>query len=290
MRRLLRTILREPLVHFLALGALIFAANWALHPAAAPDDHRIVVSGPDIARIRALYAQQWGAPPDPADMPNLIDNYIRSEVLFREGSALGLGADDSVMRNRVVQKMEFLLQDASSIPQPGDAEIAAWFQAHADAYRTPEQVAFTQLYFSSSLRGGRAEADAGAALAQLRSTGAPDRGDPFMLAADPAPRSQGDVARDFGPDFAAALFALPTGAWQGPLRSPFGFHLVRVTERMPPRLPALAEIRNRVHDDLMAERLRLAADAAYARVRARYQVEVTPTSDSPAKAAAMASP
>jgi len=274
MRPLLRTILREPLVHFLVLGGLIFAANWVLHPPAATDDRRIVVTQTDVARIRALYAQQWGAPPDPADMPNLIDNYVRSEVLFREGSSLGLGADDSVMRNRIVQKMEFLLQDASGVSQPSDAEIAAWFQAHDSAYRLPEQVTFTQIYFSPSLRGVRAEADARTALDGLRAKTASDPGDPFMLAADPAPRSKDELAKSFGAGFADAVFSLPVGVWQGPVRSAFGLHLVRVEERTPARLPPLSEIRNRVHDDMMAERLRLAGEAAYHRIAARYRIDI----------------
>jgi hypothetical protein len=275
--KLLRIIVREPLLHFLLLGALIFAANAILHPAAQSDSHRIEIGKADVERIRALYAQQWGAPPDPADMPNLINNYIRSEILFREGESLGLGADDSVLRNRIMQKMEFLLQDTSSVEQPTEAEMRHYLETHAQAYAAPEQVAFTQIYFSPSLRGDRAEPDAHAMLASLGAAGgAAPHGDPSMLPTDSGPRSRAEIEEDYGPEFAASVFALPVGAWQGPIRSALGLHLVRVESHSAARLPPLAQIRNRVHDDIVAERMRAAADAAYAAIRARYQIVVAP--------------
>jgi hypothetical protein len=263
-------------MHFLALGALIFAANAILHPPATDDPHRITIGRADIARIRALYTQQWGAPPADNDLPNLVENYVRAEVLAREGAALGLASDDAVVRNRLIQKMEFLLQDTSAIAQPTEAELAAYLAAHSAAYRTPERIVFRQIYFSPSLRGDHADGDARAELASLTKASSDRAGDPFMLAADPEPRSRADVAKDFGADFAAALFALPVGTWQGPVRSAFGVHLVLVEQHFSSSLPPLGEISTRVHDDLMAERFQFTSDAAYARLRARYTVVVAP--------------
>jgi hypothetical protein len=276
MRRWAGRLLGEPLVHFIALGALIFAANAILHPPATEDSHKIPIGKADIERIRALYAQQWGAPPTDLELPNLVENYVRAEVLAREGAALGLAADDSVVRNRLIQKMEFLLQDTSAIAQPTEAELAAYLAAHSAAYRTPERIVFRQVYFSPSLRGDRADGDALAELASLTRTGPDPAGDPFMLAADPEPKSQADLTKDFGAGFAAALFALPVGTWHGPVRSAFGVHLVLVEQRLPSSLPLLNEIRTRVHDDLMAERFQAASDAAYTRLRSRYTVVAAP--------------
>src|ERR1700760_2688847 len=181
-------LLREPLLHFLALGALIFTVNALLHPARSDDPHRIEIGKADIERVRALYTQQWGASPAEADMPRLVEDYVRSEILAREGLGLGLSVDDPVVRNRLVQKMEFLLQDTSAVAQPSDAEMAAWLASHADRYQTPERLVFRQIYFSPSLRGDRAEGDARAMLASLGTAKADPAGDPFMLAADPEPR------------------------------------------------------------------------------------------------------
>jgi peptidyl-prolyl cis-trans isomerase C len=284
-----RRILREPLVHFLGLGALIFIANGLLHPAMRNDDRRIEVTRADMDRIRAVYAQQWGGAAGNADMPNLLDNFIRSEILFREGAALGLGTDDSVLRNRIVQKMEFLLQDASAIAQPTEAEMADYLASHAAAYRTPERIAFAHVFFSASLRAAHAEADARAALDKILAGKAEAEGigDPFMLTADSAPQSHDAIATDYGPAFADAVFALPAGtpangaAWQGPIRSAFGFHLVRIVSRQPSRLPELPEIRATIHDAMMGERFQAAFDAAYAKVRAKYQVVVEPDALNP---------
>jgi peptidyl-prolyl cis-trans isomerase C len=280
-----RRIVREPLVHFLGLGALIFIANGMLHPAARNDDRRIEVTRADMDRIRAVYAQQWGGSAGKADMPNLLDNFIRSEILFREGAALGLGTDDSVLRNRIVQKMEFLLQDASAIAQPTNVEMADYLASHAAAYRIPEQITFSHIFFSASLRAAHAEADARAALDTILAgkADAEGIGDPFMLTADSASRSHDAIATDYGAAFADAVFALPPGSaiWQGPIGSAFGFHLVRVTGRQPSRLPDLSEIRAPIHDALMGERFQAAFDAAYAKVRAKYQVVVDPDALNP---------
>ncbi|HEX4506663.1 MAG TPA: peptidylprolyl isomerase [Alphaproteobacteria bacterium] len=271
-------LFREPLLQFLALGALIFAANAALHPAPGDDPHRIAIGRADIERVRALYTQQWGVPPADADLPKLVEDYVRSEILAREGQGLGLAADDPVVRNRLLQKMEFLLQDTSAIAQPSDSEMEAWLAAHADRYRLPERLVFRQVYFSQALRGDRAEGDARAMLASLApgKAAADPAGDPFMLAADPEPRSAADIAKDFGPAFTAALFALPAGSWQGPVRSALGIHLVRIDQRLAARLPPLGDISGRVHDDMMAERFQASSDAAYARIRAKYRVTVAP--------------
>ena len=274
-----RRIIREPLVHFLGLGAVIFIANGVLHPAAPNDDKRIEVTRADVDRIRALYAQQWGGEAGTGDMPNLLDNFVRSEILFREGAALGLGTDDSVLRNRIVQKMEFLLQDASAIQQPTDAAMAAYLTAHEAAWRVPEQLSFTHIFFSKSLRGDKAEADARAALEKMKSGAAnASGGDPFMLTAESQPQSHDAIATNYGRAFADSLFALPpsSAGWQGPISSAFGFHLVQVTRRQPSHLPDLSEIRGPIHDAMMGERFQAAFEAAYAKVRVKYRVVVDP--------------
>jgi peptidyl-prolyl cis-trans isomerase C len=190
-----------------------------------------------------------------------------------------------VLRNRIVQKMEFLLQDASAIAQPTEAEMAEYLASHAAAYRIPERITFAHVFFSAGLRADHAEADARAALDQIvgGKADAAGAGDPFMLTGDVAPQSRDAVATDYGPAFADALFALPSGSapWQGPIRSAFGFHLVRVTGRQPSRLPELSEIRAAIHDAMMGERFQAAFDAAYAKVRAKYQVVVDPDALNP---------
>jgi hypothetical protein len=290
-RRFLRILGREPLVHFLALGGVIFAANAILHPSVRTDDHRIEITRADVARIRSLYAQQWGAEPRDAETGRLVEDYVRAEILFREGTALGLDAEDSVLRNRVIQKMEFLILDPAAGSEPSEPEIAAYFAAHRDAYRIPEAVAFRQIYFSRSSRGDRVDADAQAMLIRLRTGSATDadRGDPSMLPDAPEPRSRAEIEKDFGPEFSSAVFALPIGGWEGPVQSTIGLHLVQVTEHVPARMPALAELRQRVRGDMMEERQQKAAEAGFDQIRSRYRIVIDPDALRPAPGSVAAS-
>jgi len=275
-------VLQEPLVHFLALGAVIFVVNAVRHPARRLDEHRIEITKADVARIRALYTQQWGAQPGEDETPRLVDDYLRSEILFREGMALGLDVDDSVLRNRIIQKMEFLIEAPSAAAEPTDAEVATYYREHPGRYRLPTELAFEQIYFSPSLRGPHAKRDARAVLHGLkkavprRSAAPSNRGDPSMFPRDTPLETRDDVERDFGSEFATAVFALPAGAWEGPLESAIGWHLVRVLERVPAHLSPLSEIHDRVRMDLTAARQRRTSEAAYARIRARYQIVMDP--------------
>lgn len=263
-----RHIGREPLLHFAILGGLIFAADAVLAPA-RDETHRIALTQVDLDRIAAQYERQWGRAPSSAERATLARDYVRSEILFREGMAVGLARDDTVLRNRVIQKMELLLQAEGTIEQPSEAELAAYYAAHAEAYRQPDRIAFAQHYFSPALRGDRAESDAAAVLAK---PGEPVGGDPFMLESPTAPVDRERIAADYGTEFADALFQGPQGRWFGPVRSSFGYHLVKIDRREAASVPPLAEIRVRVHDDLVAERLRSALDRGYEQIRSRYQV------------------
>lgn len=281
----LRRLAREPLVHFLALGGLIFALDAILNPPARTDDRRIEITRADVARIRALYGQQWGAEPRDDETGRLVEDYVRAEILFREGRALGLDADDSVLRNRLIQKMEFLIQDPAAGGAPSEAEIADYFAAHRDAYRIPEAVAFRQIYFSRSLRGDAADRDARETLTRLRAgrdLSDADRGDPSMLPDASEPRSRAELEKDFGAEFANAVFALPVGGWDGPVASAAGLHLVQVTEHPPTRDPTLAELHDKVRADIVADRQQKAAEAGFERIRARYKITIDPDALQPA--------
>ena len=278
-KQALHTALREPLVHFLLLGALIFGVDALTGESAEHTETRLDITAADLERIRALHALQWGAPPADSALPALLDDYIRQEILFREGVSLGFDQGDPVVRNRVVQKMEFLLQAPELLTEPAEDQLAAYFAAHKDRYRAPPQVSFTHIYFSPSQRGSRAETDAKATLAKLASThetAISERGDPFIIPIDPSPRTQEEIERDFGADFAAALAEAPEGAWSGPLRSALGLHLVRVLAHVPAREPELADVRDQVRADHLAQQQRDAADAGFARIKARYQVNIAP--------------
>jgi peptidyl-prolyl cis-trans isomerase C len=274
LRPRLQGLLHDPFLHFLLLGALIFAGARAFQPALA--EQRITVR-PD--RLAETFARQYGRYPGETELSELIDRYLREEIYFREGLALGLQQDDEIVRRRVVQKYEFLQQDTTLIPEPAAAALRAYFDAHRSAYATEERVSFTHVYFRSD---GNDEASslARAELARLqlsaaRAERAPQVGDAFPELYDYSDLSAAGLSRLFGryPIVTATLQA-PIGEWSGPHRSGYGWHLVLVTHRSPAKTPAFDEVRDAVRDDFVAaERERRAAEALE-KLRRKYVIEV----------------
>ena len=159
---LIKRWLREPLLHVLLIGATLFVVYYALNPSAGrhQDPNRIVITADDLAQIRLTWMAQWRRPPTPEEMRNLLDGKIREEVLFREAMALGLDKDDTIVKRRLAQKMQFVMEDASALRVPADEELRRWFAQNAQLFATPSLVTFRHLYFSPDLRGARARDDA----------------------------------------------------------------------------------------------------------------------------------
>lgn len=281
-----RRLLREPLVHFLAAGLVLFGLSALLGESfgAGDDRRRIEVSAGRIRQLRDTWTRQRGVPPTRAQLDGLIEDFIREEVLYREAIASGLDQGDAIVRRRLAQKVEFLAQSVASTVEPTDAELQAFFEANSERYVVPEQVGFEHVYFSRERRGPGAEEAARGALALLTAGGpaaaeAAALGDRFMLQRAYPPQTRDQIRDLFGPRFAARVFELPPDVWTGPVESSYGAHLVRVRRRVPSRLPALAEVRGAVTRDLDEQRLRSAADEYYARLRARFEIEIALDTD-----------
>jgi hypothetical protein len=271
-------VLREPLLHFLVLGALIFGA-FALRAdrQGAPAD-RIVVGPGEIEHLASGFARTWQRPPTPAELDGLIDDYVRDEVYYREGVALGLERDDTVVRRRLRQKMEFLVEDATEGPPPSDDVLQTFLAAHPERYRREPELSFRQVFVNPDRRGDRARDDAEALLARLAAAGpAVDTaalGDPIMLPADLDQVGPSEVARVFGDAFADRVAALELSRWSGPVESGYGLHLVFVRSRSEGRLPPLADVRNAVARDVTAAERKRMVEAAYRQLRTRYEVVI----------------
>lgn len=278
-RSLLRRWLREPLLHVLLIGLTLFAVYRALHPDAGDlqDANRIVITADNVAQIQVAWMAQWHRPPTPEEMHNLLDGKIREEVLSREALALGLDKDDAIIRRRLAQKMEFVMEDASSLREPGADELRRWFAQNAGRFATPSLVTFRHLYFSPDRRGARARDDAADALRKL--AGKPEEtpeldglSDRFMFQDFYAERSPDQVANIFGTSFAQALPELEPGKWQGPVESGLGWHLVWVEAKIPGQVPAFEEIEARVKSEWMDAQRAEGKRKIFDHMRARYQI------------------
>jgi hypothetical protein len=198
MTDLLRRLVREPLLHFLVLGGVLFALLGRGDPAVEGSD--IVVSKDDIARIAAGFASTWRRPPSADELNAVVADDIREQVLYRAGLALGLDKEDTIVRRRIRQKMEFFLEGTVEAPKENDLET--FLAANPDKFRTEPQVAFRQVFVSAKREGAQAEAEA--LLPQLVSAGSGPSsfGDATLLpaAVDLAPLSA--IAAQFGVGFA----------------------------------------------------------------------------------------
>jgi peptidyl-prolyl cis-trans isomerase C len=269
-------LLKEPLLHFLLLGAALFALNtWRARErpadAAAP---RIEVTAAVIEQLRAASERQFGKEPNAEELRGLVMAHIREEVFYREALALGLDRDDTIVRQRLAQKMEFLTGDMAGT-EPADAVVREFFEKNAARYARSGRVSFRHVYFSKEKRGAGAEAAATEALAEL-AKGASDEslGDPFLHGFEFAEREQDDVIAAFGREFAEKLATQPTGEWSGPVLSSYGLHLVRVEARTAPRAVKFDEVRETVLRDFQDERRRTANSEIFQKLRQRYQVTV----------------
>jgi parvulin-like peptidyl-prolyl isomerase len=215
-------------------------------------------------------------PPTAEELSNLIEEHIRDEVLYREALALGLDRDDSVIRNRLRQKYEFLTQDLAIDPEPDDEMIAAYYDANSERYQIAPRFSFNQVFFNLDRRGAAGERQARLALAGLRdgSTDAAALGDGQMLADIYRDTTLREIEAQFGRDFAAALSELDPGVWSGPIASGYGLHLVRLDARSTDEVRPLAEVEERVRSDWAHEQREAANEAIFQQLRTRYQVVV----------------
>lgn len=264
-------LLREPLLHFFLLGALLFVLYGWLDRDGFDGPNEIVVSRADVENLAAQFRRVWGREPSPQELAGLIDNRVREEILYREGLAMGLDRDDPVVRRRVQQKLEFVVDSAT--PQvPTEDELQAWLEAHPDDYRIEARYALEQVYFDPAKHGNRLEATLASAKNALES-GRRVQGDSVMLPAE-LQAGESEVIRSFGPEFEGSLRGLDVGRWQGPIRSGYGVHLVRLSDHVPSRPAQLGDARAQIERDLLDDRARSALQAFYERLREAYTVRI----------------
>jgi peptidyl-prolyl cis-trans isomerase C len=284
-----RRWLREPLLHFLVLGAALFATQAYLQPAGdgAESSKQIALTLDDLRQLDMYFESQWRRPPTPEEFGRLVENKIREEVLYREALAMGLDKDDTIVKRRMAQKMQFLAEDVAGAHEPTTEELKTWYAKNSEKFALPTRATFRHLYFSFDRRGRRARDDAAAALEKLAgkpedSKLASSLADPFMFQDYYGDRASGELAKEFGPTFAQGLFQLKPGSWQGPIESGYGWHLVWIESITPGRIPDFEEVEPDVKTAWLGDQKEQAWRKAYAAMRAKYTVllPVPPDKDS----------
>ena len=275
-------IFREPLIHFLVIGAGLFLLfGWRGGPSSlpagqtGPPSAKIIVTQDDIDQTIATFTKTWQRPPTEGEVKGLVEDLVRNEIYYREALAIGLDRDDGVIRRRMRQKMEFILEDITAQVEPTDEDLRAFMKKQPDSFLVDPQIAFRHVYINAAKRGKNAGTDALEILSKLNAGADPDAvGDPLLLDTEIRLSPLWDIRKQFGEEFSRNLLELKSGKWEGPVRSGFGLHLVLVTKRVGGRLAELKEARETVRRDWMAERQKELKNAAYAKLRERYVVTV----------------
>jgi hypothetical protein len=274
-------LLREPLLHFLLIGAALFAVYhlWPRDTRAGDVSNRIVLTPDDLRQLSVTWLAQGRPPPTAEQMQNLVEARVQEEILYREALAMGLDKNDTIVKRRLAQKMEFLFEDVAALRDPTRDELTDFFAKHAERFALPARVTFQHLYFSPDRRGANARRDAESALAKLggkgaESPGARALGDPFMFESYYGDRSFDQLAKDFGPGFARALLGTAVGSWQGPIESGYGWHLVFVDSITPSHAPDFEAVELDVKNEWIEAQRADVRKRAYAAMRAHYEIEL----------------
>jgi hypothetical protein len=266
---------RDPLIHFLLIGAVLFAFLYWRSEVGRDDPQRIVISAERILGLRDSAALVQGRAPTRAELEQLVEPVILEEIYYREALALGLEVDDDEVRRRLVEKMQYVTLDLADPEPASERELEEFFASAPGRFLIPALVTFEQVFFSPNLRSESLAGDVAAGLEALRNGTAPaDVGDrtPLQERFVDAARERVDVL--FGQALTDAVFSMAPGGWSGPFESDFGLHLVRVLARSEPRQPTFAEAREHVQQVFAAESRNAANAAAFERMRARYDIVV----------------
>jgi len=273
-------LLREPLLHFMFIGAAIYLLYGVFaEPVPEETDKTIVVSAGEIEWMQTSWQKRWNRPPTEAEFDGLIQQYIKETVLYREALTMGLNKHDGVIRRRLAQKLEFLAKDLVALTPPNEEELQAYFTEHQDRYQAPTRYTFTQVFADPDKRGDAALDDAEKIKATLIAKGdviedAGALGDDFMLQNYYPEKDPIEIQKYFGSGFVESLVELSPGQWHGPVLSGYGVHLVYVSNVTEPPPPVFADVSERVTQDWKAERGEELNEKFYANLRDSYTIVI----------------
>jgi len=272
----MKNLLREPFVHFVILGGLLFAGHSVWQKHVTKSDRTILISPAEMERQAQIFASENKRQPSDADLEGLLFAHIEEQALMREAKHLGLDEDDTIIRRRLAQKMRFMIDDIGDVELPARGDLKTWYDANPDQFMRPETRSFEHIYLSPKGRSDTVVLEAEALLgsSKIRDDWQSES-DPFMTGLRFSTLAQPAVQRDFGTAFAHKLFALPnTDDWQGPLNSAFGVHLVRLTDVTPAYLPEFSEIQVEVEAIWLEDAKRSQNSEALKKLIEKYRVEV----------------
>lgn len=278
----MKRFLREPLLHFVVLGVALFVAYGAINGSRSGKEEIVVTAG-QVEHLATGFTRSWRRPPSADELGDLVRNYVREEVYYRQAKEMGLDRDDPIIRRRLQQKLEFVSEDVAAQAEPSESDLSALLRSQPEKFRVGRSHTFTHVYLNPDRHVGNLAADADRLLLELKKGGATADtlalGDRFLLEAKFEALPDSEVAKLFGTAFSNRLAEMPVGKWRGPLQSGYGLHLVFVQQRTDGRVPALGEVREAVIKEWKETQRKKANEDVYKILLSRYSItiEASPT-------------
>ncbi len=274
----MKSVIREPLVHFLLIGAVLFGIFELSGKQETAEVEQITITSGQLEYLKASFQRKRQRPPTPAELQLLVESQIREEIFYREALALNMDKNDVVIRRRLNQKFERFNSELSSIATPSEEQLKQFLATNAEKFVKESGAAFEQIFVDREKFGAGAETEARHRLQQLQ------LGDRTLADSGTLPRvfrlaPESEIARVFGDSFSTAILKLPADEWSGPITSAYGLHLVRVTDHVEERLPRLDEIRKKVEWEWAAAKQAEFKSELYQQLRAKYTVVVEPLAE-----------
>ena len=273
----LSTLLREPLFHFLLIGAVIFLLFSQINTTEDENDKQIIITKEKIENLENAWIKAKGRQPSAEEMKQQLEYDIREQVLYREAMAMGLDKDDMIIRRRLSQKMKYLFDDLSVVDKPSDAALKKFVSEHPSKFTKPATISFSQVYLDPKEHGDRLEVDAKDLLMELNATTIKETigfGDRSLLPYEFSNERESDIRGMFGEAFVKQVFKAKTDSWQGPFSSAYGLHLIYIKTRSNAYLPPLSAMRDRVERVWISTKQREANEIFYQSLLERYEIIV----------------
>jgi len=275
-----KALLREPIVLFIFIGFVFYLLQALIFNTDPSDRKQIIVTSDQLKQLESGFFNTWMRSPTQNELEGLIADQIRNEVFYREALAMGLEENDQVIRNRMRQKLELLMDNMASVNVPSEQMLEAFLQENADDFKKDYQVSFIQVFVNPELHSDP-QIVAENMLDQLQDGASPeDLGDRTLMGYVFPEYSQTDVGRRFGSDFARQIMQVKSNDWSGPLNSGIGLHLIRIDHFEEGTLPELSQIRKSVEREWMARQKSELKAAAYEKLLEGYDVQIEEKGDS----------
>ena len=265
-----KRILQEPLLHFLVVGSLLFFYLSSTDTETKP---QVTISQGKIKQLTAQFEKTRQRTPSDIELKALIENQIREDLAFRHGVQMGLIENDSIIKRRVQQKIEFMLKDSIAGIEPSREDLEAYLIEHKEQYTIAPAYSFKHVYINPEQHE-----DVDAFIAELQNKDLNSNykvlGDSIMLESDYTHIGTAQIARLFGRKFSKALDSVSLMNWQGPVKSGYGLHLVFITNKIPKHLATLKEVETEVRRDFRVDAQKKAVNAFYDELKVHYDVNI----------------